>query len=379
MPCGVQEGSSANPWGDGMGIRDSRAGAIALVVVVVVGCSAARGLARPASPAAPCATPGATAPPGCWREVLPLGSGGFPASPGSQDQPRWQPGKFPLALTPRLAFRDELWMTAQTLAYSSRDGLAWTQHDKTDWGGRIYHSVVYFNDKLWLFGGLDYEARTFRNDIWSSADGIDWTRVGTAAWSPRGASTIVAYHDQLWLFGGANHLAEDRSTDGFLNDVWSSHDGVTWTQVTDAAAWSPRDDPGVIVLNDQLYVVGGQGRADVWRSPNGKDWTRLVTRRPVGPAPRCRPCGLRREVVGVRRVHRHVHQRPQRRVVLRRRCHLDPASSARAVGATPPRRDGVPRQDLDLQRQAHRCRRQLGRRPLADDHRRDYLSSSSSS
>ena len=265
-----------------MGIRGSRAGVIALVVVVVVGCSAARGLARPASPGTPCATPGATAPPGCWREVLPLGSGGFPASPGSQDQPRWQPGKFPLALTPRLAFRDELWMTAQTLAYSSRDGLAWTQHDKTDWGGRIYHSVVYFNDKLWLFGGLDYEARTFRNDIWSSADGIDWTRVGTAAWSPRGASTIVAYHDQLWLFGGANHLAEDRSTDGFLNDVWSSNDGVTWTQVTDAAAWSPRDDPGVIVLNDQLYVVGGQGRADVWRSPNGKDWTRLVARAPWG-------------------------------------------------------------------------------------------------
>ena len=162
------------------------------------------------------------------------------------------------------------------------DGLEWTQHDKTDWGERIYHSVVYFKDKLWLFGGLDYEARTFRNDIWSSSDGIAWTKVGTAAWSPRGASTIVAYHDQLWLFGGANHVAEDRSTDGFLNDVWSSDDGVAWTQVTDAAAWSPRDNPGVIVLHDQLYVVGGQGRADVWRSPNGKDWTRLVAHAPWG-------------------------------------------------------------------------------------------------
>ena len=29
-------------------------------------------------------------------------------------------------------------MTAQTLAYSSPDGLTWSEHDKTDWGERIY-------------------------------------------------------------------------------------------------------------------------------------------------------------------------------------------------------------------------------------------------
>jgi hypothetical protein len=212
-----------------------------------------------------------------------LGSGGFPASPGSQDQPLWQPGRFPLTLTPRLAFDDELWMTAQTLTYSSPDGLTWTQHDKTDWGERIYQAITYFKGKLWLFGGLDYQARTFLNDVWSSSDGITWTKEGTAAWTPRGAQTVVVHHDQLWLFGGANHVAQDRSTDQFLNDVWVSDDGLTWTQVTDAAAWPPRDYPGVIVFNDQLYVVGGQGHTDVWRTSNGKDWTPLVAQAPWGP------------------------------------------------------------------------------------------------
>jgi hypothetical protein len=255
---------------------------VGLVVVVGVGCSPGHRASRPTSSRASCATPGVTAPRGCWREVLPLGSGGFPAYPGSRDRPRWQPGKFPLTLTPRLAFHDELWMTAQTVAYSSPDGLTWIEHHKTDWGERIYHSIVYFKGKLWLFGGLDYQARTFLNDIWSSSDGIDWTNVGTAAWSPRGASTVVAYHDQLWLFGGANHVDQGRSTDRFVNDVWVSNDGVAWTQVTDAAAWSPRDNPGVLVLNEDLYVVGGQGQADVWRSPNGKDWTRLVVNAPWG-------------------------------------------------------------------------------------------------
>jgi Galactose oxidase, central domain len=266
-----------------MGTRRARAGVVGLVVVVAVALSAAHGLSGVTSSRTQCAKRGATAPRGCWREVLPLGSGGFPASPGSNDRPLWEPGRFPLTLTPRLAFHDQLWMTAQAVTYSSPDGLEWIQHDKTDWGERIYHSVVYFEDKLWLFGGLDYETRTFLNDIWSSSDGIVWTKVGTAAWSPRGASTMVAYHDQLWLFGGANHTAPDGSTDGFLNDVWSSNDGVAWTQVTDAAAWSPRDNPGVVVLNDRLYIISGQGQADVWRSRNGKDWTRLVAQAPWGP------------------------------------------------------------------------------------------------
>jgi hypothetical protein len=237
----------------------------------------------PTSSGSPCATPDVAAATGCWREVLPLGSGGFPASPGSQDQPLWQPGRFPLTLTPRLAFHDELWMTAQTLTYSSPDGLTWTQHDKTDWGERIYQSVTYFKGKLWLFGGLDYQARSFLNDVWSSSDGTTWTKEGNAAWTPRGAQTVVVYHDRLWLFGGANHVAEDRSTDQFLNDVWVSDDGLTWRQVTDAAAWSPRDYPGVIVFNDQLYVVGGQGHTDVWRTSDGKDWTPLVAQAPWGP------------------------------------------------------------------------------------------------
>jgi hypothetical protein len=43
-----------------------------------------------------------------------------------------------LIVAPVVAFDDQLWMSAQTLAYSSPDGLTWTQHDKTDWAERIY-------------------------------------------------------------------------------------------------------------------------------------------------------------------------------------------------------------------------------------------------
>ena len=46
--------------------------------------------------------------------------------------------------------------------------------------------------------------------------------------------------------------------------------------MTPAAPWSPRDKAGVVVFNDELYLLGGQGTADVWRSSNGRDWTQLV-------------------------------------------------------------------------------------------------------
>ena len=80
---------------------------------------------------------------------------------------------------------------------------------------------------MWIYGGLDYQARTFLNDIWSSADGVTWSKIGNAAWSPRGSHTVVVYRNRLWLIGGANHIADDRSTDGFLNDVWVSDDGTS--------------------------------------------------------------------------------------------------------------------------------------------------------
>ena len=67
----------------------------------------------------------------------------------------WAPREVPATLPPKQAIDDSLWMTAQTVSYSSPDGLSWTEHAKTDWGERIYQTVVAFQDKLWMFGGMD--------------------------------------------------------------------------------------------------------------------------------------------------------------------------------------------------------------------------------
>jgi hypothetical protein len=260
------------------------AAVFALVAVLAIGCGVpVRASAPQTSPDHGCPSAGAAPPEGCWQAILPQGSGGFPADPGSQNTPLWKPGLFPLTLTPHVAYDDKLWMVGRTRIYSSPDGLTWTEHPKPDWGERIYESIVYFKGRLWMHGGLDYEARTFLNDIWSSSDGVTWSNLGNAAWPARGSHTLVVYRDRLWLFGGANHIADDRSTDGFLNDVWVSDDGINWTLVTSVAPWSPRDKAGVVVFNDELYLIGGQGTADVWRSSNGREWTQLVAKAEWSP------------------------------------------------------------------------------------------------
>ena len=267
-----------------------RARLIPIVVLVILAplANACRGEAS-RSPAATlagstaCAAPAASAPPGCWKEIRPLGSGGFPPAPGSNDRPLWEPGKFPLTLRPLVAFNGDLWMSGQTVAYSSPDGLTWAQHAKTDSGSRIYASTVFFKGKLWMYGGLEYNERRFLNDIWSSADGKSWERAGTAAWPARGAQAMVVFRGRLWLFGGANHIAADRSTDGFLNDVWVSDDGLAWTQVTAAAAWSAREYPAIVAFKNDLYMLGAEGQADVWRSANGTDWVPLASEAPWKP------------------------------------------------------------------------------------------------
>jgi hypothetical protein len=264
-----------------MRVSMARPAIVAVAAVLAAGCSGDDGsTASPTTAAQTTVVPPAScvvaeaASELCWEEVLPLGNGAFPT--GSGNTPEWEPGKFPLTLTPQVAFDGDLWMTAQVVAYSSPDGLVWTEHQKTDTRERIYSSVVFFDDRLWMFGGFDYDTRTFLNDVWVSSDGVTWTNEGPAAWSPRGGHAIVAYRDRLWLLGGADRVADDLSLDRFLNDVWISDDGLVWREATAGAPWPARDYPGAVVFDDALHVVGGQNQADVWRSEDGEAWTLLT-------------------------------------------------------------------------------------------------------
>lgn len=208
-----------------------------------------------------------------WTQVAPPGSG--------THQHEWKPGTYPSAIVPLVAFNNDLWMVGQKKAWSSKDGIKWEVHNKHDWGERISMAPVFFNNTFWISGGMDYQTNTFLNEIWSSADGETWTRtVEHAEWSPRKGHTVVVFNNRLWMFGGEVSVNKDKTPDKLVNDIWSSADGIHWAKVLDTCPWTVRAHPKVLVFKDKLWLIGGQGYSDIWHSDDGKHWTQLKTDTP---------------------------------------------------------------------------------------------------
>jgi hypothetical protein len=235
-----------------------------VVIASALGCASS-----PPSPSPPVTVAGYT-----WEQVAPPGAGAFPEE--------WSEGEWPMTLVPIEAFGGKLYMVGQKATWSSSDALAWARQDKTDWGERIGASQVFFADKLWMMGGLRYADSVMLDDIWSSSDGSQWQNVGKAQWPARRGATLLAFQNQLWLFGGARGADADKGSKDPVNDVWRSANGLSFARVTDAAPWSPRELPRVVLFKGQLYLIGGQGHSDVWTSPDGIAWTELTAEAPWG-------------------------------------------------------------------------------------------------
>ncbi len=195
-----------------------------------------------------------------------------------------------------LSIRDRMWImggwyngrlpghSASNQVWSSIDGKHWDQVTKNAaWTPRIAAALVEFNGKMFLLGGTENyyfgDAQSLKNDVWFSADGKEWQlATDHAPWSPRAYHQAAVLDGKLYVFGGGNYVPEYQAT----NDVWSSEDGVHWTQVSDAAAWHPRLWFSSVVYRNHMWVLGGWSNTpatnwgDVWYSKNGKDWTELT-------------------------------------------------------------------------------------------------------
>ncbi len=154
------------------------------------------------------------------------------------------------------------------------DGSAWNEATASaDWSARIYHRSVIYDNKMWVMGGTD---GVDKNDVWYSSDGITWTlATANAAWSARTNPTLLVYNNKMWVIGGYDGVNK--------NDVWSSTDGITWTQATGSAGWSARSIHTSVVFDDgsgeKMWVLGGLGSSnknDVWSSTDGVAWTQTT-------------------------------------------------------------------------------------------------------
>ena len=158
--------------------------------------------------------------------------------------------------------------------WSSIDGENWLLEVENpfDFFSKNNHTAIVFKEKFWIIGGGF-------SDIWSSTNGKDWVRnENVGAFGSREGHTTVVYDDKLWVIGG-NKGSEQ------MNDVWYSEDGATWEQATESAQFSPRTDHTTVVFDGKMYVMGGtavQGFSplfynDIYTSTDGVNWTEVTT------------------------------------------------------------------------------------------------------
>ena len=228
-------------------------------------------------------------------------------------------------------------VTAAVPAVSQPDG--WVEiNPAAPWAARAGLSVVELGSDLYLLGGRTPNDSAIPGDselwgdVWVSSDkGVTWEQIletdDSSHWPARAYFRSVVKDEQIFVLGGQNftqgpnpfcELFEQGLTpppgipfdpdapcpeflpqSDFFNDVWSSPDGVTWTEMTAAASWEARAGLSVAVLGDYIYVMGGSQNDDaafsgsggpqriyfndVWRSSDGKEWELVTEAAPWDP------------------------------------------------------------------------------------------------
>lgn len=191
-------------------------------------------------------------------------------------------------------YKDKMWIIGgdplqghyQNDVWNSTDGKTWTHVNPgrdVPWGPRVLFYTVVHDGRIWIMGGQttpEYAPaeERFYNDVWTTTDGVEWTQLipEEPCWSPRGLIGGSAVHNgRIWILGGGTYNTPERPQRLFYNDVWSSEDGVHWTRHLEQAPWHPREYHDVAVWDGKLWVMEGwnqENRNDVWYSADGVKW-----------------------------------------------------------------------------------------------------------
>lgn len=168
--------------------------------------------------------------------------------------------------------------------WSSYNGIDWEFITKAPWEVRHYAGYCVHKKKMWIVGG-DTNQGHYQKDVWSSSNGIEWEKISAnAPWGKRVTHYVTAYNNKIWVMGGQQISFAGIEADTAFNDVWNSPDGKNWTRVLDKAPWSPRGQMGQgIVFQDKMWIIGGGTYEaprtyynDVWNTSDGINWN-LVT------------------------------------------------------------------------------------------------------
>lgn len=162
-----------------------------------------------------------------------------------------------------------------------------TPNLSSQWPGRYYFGSTVANGKVWIAGGLGNNM-AWLGDVWSTSDGVSWTQAtSTAPWGTRfGMGMVTDAGGTMYIIGGnPGPLA--------TADVWSSTDGANWTQVTANGGFGGRQYFTTLYFNNRIWIIGGTNGGsgyngvtycDVWSSGDGgATWQQATGNAAFGP------------------------------------------------------------------------------------------------
>lgn len=178
----------------------------------------------------------------------------------------------PSSLMHSLVFNNQLQIilikTGGTEIWTSNNGADWQQQEEADFPVVSWSSFTVHDSKVWAAGG---SFGGFIDTVWVSEDGFTFSRVSQEEYKgfrARYLAHTVSFNDHLWLMGG-------NSSVGSLNDVYSTTDGASWRSHNFASELPARYYHSLLSLNGRQYVFGGQEQTrlnSVWSSSDGLHW-----------------------------------------------------------------------------------------------------------
>lgn len=184
-------------------------------------------------------------------------------------------------------FKGKMWLMGgwgpeigyKTNIWSSEDGVVWKMEAKSaSWPSREGNQLLVFQNKIWMIGGVKYDSHQVFADVWSSEDGVNWKEeTKDAGWAPRWDQMCAVFDNKLWMVGGMDLKGN------VFKDVWSSEDGINWSLVSDKPPFESRQGHALVDYGGKLWVIGrlnipsyGNGANDVWYSADGVNWQKTL-------------------------------------------------------------------------------------------------------
>ncbi len=154
--------------------------------------------------------------------------------------------------------------TPSNEVWQSNDGISWNQLPDAPWQARgmQVNSCVDNTGQMWMLGGSNEASRRSYNEVWKTSDGINWTLVNNSApWGGRYWHTVAWFDNKIWLLGGM-------ATSYEMNDVWYSEDGNVWHELKSTTGNWPlgtRHAQSTTVFDNALWYMCGISTNNAWK------------------------------------------------------------------------------------------------------------------